>query len=303
MEKRSLPSKALTTINHNLSNTYVACLYYTKGYTIKQAIDDDMCDIIDYDYSNIGVIDKDKIKEQVLINNSVLLYLDIDLTEVPSDRIIKPPSCKTTSSVPFICVGWSDYEYLNSYTKQGKKIKNRGYLILRLIDEASREGDLYYLPYKFVKNGETEQLVREVWSFNDVKKTVIPPRRRIEMFIGDNIIRDGDKHYEVDACAYYHLKGNPMIPIRIVAERLGYTVIWKRFSKTIILNKNSIEIVLKVGENKCFVNGTEVTSFLPVTIDKDNKRAYVTLGFIRNIFNCDAEFIKPKQLIKIYRND
>lgn len=301
MENSSLPTKALTTSHRDLSNSYVAHLYHTKGYSIKQAIEADECDIIDYDYSKVGDIDKEKIKERVLFSNHVIMYLDIDLVEISSDKIIKPPSCEISTSVPFICVGWSDYEYLKSYAKQGKKIKNRGYLMLYPIDKPYTEENLYYLPYKFVKN--EGHVVREVWYFNNVESTVIPPRQRIEMLIGDNIIKDGDRHYEVDASAYYHIKGNPMVPIRIVAEHLGYTVTWKRFSKVIILNKDSVEIVLKVGENKCFVNGTEITTFLPVTIDKYNNRAYVTLGFIRSIFDCDAEFIKSKQLIKIYRNN
>ena len=302
MEKNTLPSKALLTSWRNLSNTYVACIHYTKGCTIKQAVDEGICDVINYDFSNVHVVDKEKIKEQTLVNNNVLLYLDIDLKEVPSDRIIKPPSCKTTTSVPFICVGWSDYEYLNSYTKQGKKIKNRGYLMLCPIEKPIIKENIYYLPYKFVKSNDEHNLVREVWYFNDINETVIPARSRIEMNIGDNIFKYDGHHYETDAPPYYHLQGNPMVPLRTIAERFGYTVTWKRRTKTITISKNDTEITLKVGDKKCFINGVETTMFLPVHINKTNKRSYVTLGFIRNIFDCDAEFIKETELIKIYKN-
>ena len=299
MESSNLPTKSLTMSYRDLSNSYVAQLYHTKGHTIKQAIEADECDIIDYDYSRVGDINKEKIKERVLFSNHVIMYLDIDLAEISSDKIIKPPSREVSTSVPFICVGWSDYEYLKSYSKQGEKIKNRGYLMVYPIDKPYTVEDLYYLPYKFVKN--EEGIVREVWCFNNVEYTVIPPRQRIEMRIGETIIKDGDKHYETDSEAYYHVKGNPMIPLRFVAERLGYSVAWKRFRKTIILNRDSDEIIIKVGENKSFVNGVEIRTFLPVHINKYNRRSYVTLGFIRNIFDCDAEFVKQKELIKIYR--
>lgn len=303
MDKRSLATKAILEPKGDLTNSFIARLYRSNGLTIKESIEANECDVINYDYSNVNVISKDKIKEQVLFSKYVILYLNIDLTQVPSDRIIKPPSCEVTKTVPFVCLGWSDHEYLNSFNKQGKKVRNRGYLMLYPIDRPIIKENLYYLPYKFVKNDEDEKLVQEVWYLNDVDNTIIPYRTRIEMKMGETIFKDAEKHYESDVAPYYHIKGNPLIPLRVIAEHFGYTVSWKRFTKTIILNKDSKEIIIKVGENKCFINGIESRMFLPVYINKDTKRSYVTLGVIRNIFNCDAEFIKEDQLIKIYKNN
>lgn len=303
MEKQYLPQKTMITLEQDLSKSYVSHLYHAKNLTIKEAVEAEECDVIDYDYSNVGVVDKRNIREQVLFGNVVVMYLDVDLTEIPSTGIIKPPSYKINTAVPFVCIGWSDYEYLTSLNEQGKQIKNRGYLILCQMDELHMKEKLYYLPYKFVKSGEDEGVVREVWSFIDIHKTVIPTRSKIEMTIGENIFKDGESHYETDAVPFYHEQGNPLIPLRIVAEHLGYTVNWEKRKKIITLTKpDATVVVLKIGEKRCLVNGVEIQTHLPVYIDKCTKRSFVTLGFVRCIFGCEAEFVKSDELIKIYRN-
>lgn len=306
MEKFNLPNKSVLNSQTILSDTFVARLYSQRGFTIEEAIETETCDIINYDYSNIHTVDKESIKEQVMLNNQVIMYLNIRLTDIPSDKIIKAPSSyKHSSYTPFVCIGWSDFDYLTSYDEQGKKIKNRGYLMVCPINEPIDKEHACFLPYKYVKYEEEKAFpfIKEVWFFSNVDEVVIPPRNKIEMRIGDFLFKDNGKFFETDATALYHTKGNPIVPLRRIAERLDYTVKWSNWKKTIVLTKDCTEIIIKIGEDKCHINGIETPLFLPIIIDKDSGRSYATLGVIKTIFKCDAEFIKEKELIKIYRDE
>ena len=54
--------------------------------------------------------------------------------------------------------------------------------------------------------------------------------------------------------------GRTMLPIRYVAEALGYTVEWREDTRTAILKDKNTTIEIPVDTNKIIVNGKEIQS-------------------------------------------
>ncbi len=73
----------------------------------------------------------------------------------------------------------------------------------------------------------------------------------------------------------------PLIPLRIVAEALGFTVTWNTATKAVDLNKGNIFTTVKSGENRYAVNKMNTTlSTAPLT--KENK-LYVPASFVSKV--------------------
>ena len=301
----NIASRLITSSSQkNLTESFIAHLYKSKSFSIGQALVLNECEVLGTNLINEETT-KSKIKEYVMANNDVVVYLNVNLEEIESTKIIKsPPSYTSTNLVPFVCVGWSDYDYLTSIVK-GKKIRNRGYFILHPITSSFEEENFYYLPYKFFKSEENEEesLIREAWCFRDITKAIIPKRSTIEMHIGDRIFKDSNTHYETDAVPFYGPKGNPLIPLRTIAQRLGYAVSWNKRKKLVTLTKpDTTTILIEVGKTHCIKDGKTILFSVPVYINKHNKRTYVSLGFVKSVLGCHGEFVKKREIIKIFRN-
>lgn len=80
------------------------------------------------------------------------------------------------------------------------------------------------------------------------------------------------------------VNGRTMIPIRFVAESLGFQVEWNKTDKTVTIGEGG-KIVLTVGSAQASVNGKAVTLDAPPMIE--NGRTLVPLRFISE--NMDAE--------------
>lgn len=299
----NIANKLIKSSQKNLAESFIAHLYKSKGYSIGKALQLDECEVLGTNLITKKTT-KTQIKEYVMANSDVILYLDVNLEEIESTKIIKYSSLTTEKLIPFVCIGWSDYEYVTSVSVEGKKMKNRGFFILQPITSNIEEENFYYLPYKFFKSEETngETLIREVWCFDNIAKVVIPTRPRIEMRIAERIFKDSGVYYETDGFPCYSANGNPLVPLRTIATRFGYNVSWNKRKKLITLTKPDTSITVHVGDKHCIKNGKTVLFGVPVEINVSNKRSYVSLGFIKAVFNCDGEFVKEGELIKIFRN-
>lgn len=294
MEK--IPTNLIKSTHENITECFAAHLYKSKGLTIKHALELDMCEI--KDTANQLKI-TEEIKANVLEGNDVLLYLNTDLEYARLGNVITNKG-NGQNYIPFICIGWSDYDYVITLDDNNKKIRNRGFYIVCPIDKLPVSENLYYIPYKLAKTAD-RGIIEEMWTFNNIKSSVIPFRQKIEMRIGRDMFTDSGKNYETDAIAHYY-NGNPMIPLRTLAERLGYTVRWDRRNKTAILTNYDLkEIKVKEGYNYCKVNEEDIPLTIAPYINKYSNRMFITIGFVKHVFNLDAKFDTKRETIIIYR--
>lgn len=99
---------------------------------------------------------------------------------------------------------------------------------------------------------------------------------------------DGEVVNFPDAKPFINEDSRTLCPIRFIAENLGADVEWNGGAKTVLITKESTEILLTIGDNTAIVNGTEKT-FDTVPQIFEN-RTYVPLRFISETFNMDVDW-------------
>lgn len=83
------------------------------------------------------------------------------------------------------------------------------------------------------------------------------------------------------------VNGRTMVPIRFVAENLGFEVAWTAATKTAVIGDNG-EITLIIGAPTATVNGKTVTLDAPAMIE--NGRALVPLRFISESLGAEVDW-------------
>ncbi|AUG58953.1 serine hydrolase [Acetivibrio saccincola] len=91
-----------------------------------------------------------------------------------------------------------------------------------------------------------------------------------------------------DAKPFINEDSRTLCPVRFIAENLGAEVEWNGANKTVLITKESTEILLTIGKNTALVNGTE-KDFDTVPQIFEN-RTYVPLRFISEAFNMDVDW-------------
>jgi hypothetical protein len=81
--------------------------------------------------------------------------------------------------------------------------------------------------------------------------------------------------------------GRALVPVRLIAQKLGASVDWDGSKRTVTVKKSKKEIVLTIDSSIAFVNGTETVLNYPAIIYKD--LTYVPLRFVAE--NLDASVI------------
>lgn len=280
-------------------------LFFTKlcndtGYALVESALKGNCQCAE---TNEIMLSKQAIKEAILAKRNVLLYLAIDSCRV--DEQVYTTYDKAVAVLPFIIVGWSDYESVSVKTPLGVTKRHRGYFIVVPAFREITEEDIHYIPYKHFKISDVPQdetsFINEVWAIDNLETDIIEPKRSgFEFVIGrDCIVCDGIS-YCTDACPFYHIEGTPLIPIREIVQRLGYTVTWSRFKRSIDIVSHDKHIKIFINQRKCFVNGEEHELNCAPVINKYTKRAYVNLSFIRHILGLEAKFEKETETVYVY---
>lgn len=100
-----------------------------------------------------------------------------------------------------------------------------------------------------------------------------------------------------DAKPFINQDSRTLCPIRFIAENLGADITWNGETRTVLITKESTEILLSIGDNKALVNGTEKTFDTVPQIFED--RTYVPLRFISEAFNMDVNWDNQTKTVLI----
>lgn len=100
-----------------------------------------------------------------------------------------------------------------------------------------------------------------------------------------------------DAKPFINQDSRTLCPIRFIAENLGADITWDGETRTVLITKESTEILLTIGDNNALVNGTEKTFDTVPQIFED--RTYVPLRFISEAFNMDVDWNNETRTVLI----
>lgn len=111
------------------------------------------------------------------------------------------------------------------------------------------------------------------------------------------IIVDG-KTVQCDPDAYFNAGENrTIVPIRFVAEALGYAVTWDAGSRTVTLTKGASAMQLQIDSTSATVNGASKTLDAAARIEKD--RTFVPLRFVAENFGASVEWVQASMTVII----
>ena len=130
---------------------------------------------------------------------------------------------------------------------------------------------------------------------------------KLELMIGvstiDREINGVDTKIKMDVAPYIR-NGRTMIPIRYVAEALGFEVEWNRSTRTVVLKDNNTRVEISVDTNKIIVNGTVYTSDVKPEI-KNNRTMLPIANIARALGLRDGKDIiwnSKSKMVTIYRS-
>ena len=130
---------------------------------------------------------------------------------------------------------------------------------------------------------------------------------KIELAIGigtiDRKINGADSKIKMDVAPYIR-DGRTMLPIRSVAEALGFEVEWNKSTRTVVLKDNTTRVEIPVDTNKIIVNGTVYTSDVKPEI-KNNRTMLPIANIARALGLKDGKDIiwnSKSKTVTIYRS-
>ena len=164
-----------------------------------------------------------------------------------------------------------------------------------------------YTPYPWI--------VYPGWDYNyeapkpkeENKVTKMEMDWKIELTIGistiDREINGVDSKIKMDVAPYIR-DGRTMLPLRSVAEALGFDVEWNRSTKTVVLRNSSTRVEIPVDTNKIILNGTVYTSDVKPEIK--NNRTMLTIANIARALGLrdgkDIIWNSKSKMVTIYRS-
>ncbi|WP_050748284.1 InlB B-repeat-containing protein [Peptoniphilus duerdenii] len=130
---------------------------------------------------------------------------------------------------------------------------------------------------------------------------------KIEFAIGtstiDREINGVDSKIKMDVAPYIR-DGRTMLPLRSLAEALGFEVEWNRSTRTVVLKDNNTRVEIPVGTNKIIVNGNVYTSDVKPEI-KNNRTMLPIANLARALGLSDGKDIiwnSKSKMVTIYRS-
>ena len=130
---------------------------------------------------------------------------------------------------------------------------------------------------------------------------------KIELMVGvstiDREINGVQSKIKMDVAPYIR-DGRTMLPIRYVAEALGFDVEWNRSTRTVVLKDNNTRVEIPVDTNKIIVNGTVYTSDVKPEI-KNNRTMLPIANIARALGLKDGKDIiwnSKSKMVTIYRS-
>lgn len=112
---------------------------------------------------------------------------------------------------------------------------------------------------------------------------------RIKVYLGeDRVYFDTDPVVE---------NGKAMLPIKGIADAMGMNTVWDSKTKTVTAEKEGMNLVFKINDDKAFVNGIQMTMDRPAKII--NGSAMIPASYIRQCFNADIAWDQQTKTIII----
>lgn len=105
-------------------------------------------------------------------------------------------------------------------------------------------------------------------------------QRDVKIWINDFYIMS-DVHPFVD-------NGRTFVPVRFIAEELGYKVGWHQETKTVSIEANGIKMLLKIGSKEVTVNGG--ISYLDEAARLKEERTFVPFRAIAELFGEEVQY-------------
>jgi hypothetical protein len=93
------------------------------------------------------------------------------------------------------------------------------------------------------------------------------------------------------------MNGRTLVPIRPIAEGLGFDVDWNSTTRTVIITKNNNTVSLVVSQKIAKRNGQTITLDVPAQIV--NKRTVVPVRFIAEALDYKVDWEQATQTVKI----
>ncbi|HWI65196.1 MAG TPA: stalk domain-containing protein, partial [Symbiobacteriaceae bacterium] len=91
--------------------------------------------------------------------------------------------------------------------------------------------------------------------------------------------------------------GRTLVPVRFVAEPLGYSIAWDEQTQTVFAERNGRTVEFRIGSRSALVNGMPVTLSVAPRLVKD--RALVPLRFFAELADADVSWDEKTRSIDI----
>lgn len=130
---------------------------------------------------------------------------------------------------------------------------------------------------------------------------VLTNRKRftVELWIGSNEARINGKPAKLDWPPYIN-SGATMVPARFIAEAFGCIVDFypkHKATEEVFISKGQIQITLYIGKNYALIGNEKVKLDFPAEIK--NKRTFVPIRFISEVFGADVSWDKDTQKVTV----
>ena len=100
-----------------------------------------------------------------------------------------------------------------------------------------------------------------------------------------DIIKNGFSESDVLDIPPHSINGTTLIPIRGIIDTFGADIIWHGDTKQVEINKDGVNISLKIDSNIAFVNGIDVPCESARVVDG---RTLIPLAFVSENLGCDV---------------
>ena len=120
---------------------------------------------------------------------------------------------------------------------------------------------------------------------------------------GINLLVNGEKWPNSGEYAYYIKDDRTFVPLRLVAEKLGFEVSWSDEDKEISLVKDNKTLILKIDNPVIFIKDNETLKHNNLKIDVApfavNERTYVPIRFISEALGSLVDYDEDSKTITI----